>query len=94
MKQKYIHSYIKHQIEVVLHFGSILHTKEYKDSRQKLDITCEKRHKFKMNWDNIKQDQWCPICSQGKFERGCHRIFESIFGYYKSRNKNINVWMG
>lgn len=62
MSLKHTLDFIKEQIEKT-HSGSIVHIKEYTNSKQKLDITCEKGHRTKtMCWSDINQGHWCFIC--------------------------------
>ena len=54
--------YIKGKIEN-LHKGSKVLSTEYKDSKSKLEIQCEKGHTFDMTWGDISQNHWCTKCS-------------------------------
>ena len=47
-------------------------SKEYFRSDYKLDCVCEKGHKFKSSWDNLKQGKGCPICKQSKLEKAIY----------------------
>lgn len=61
------------------HPGSKVLSTEYKNSKTKVDIVCEKNHVFKMHWNNIKNKIWCPYCLN-KNEDECREIFEKITG--------------
>ncbi|MBY9010801.1 MAG: hypothetical protein KGD70_00340 [Candidatus Lokiarchaeota archaeon] len=52
---------------------------EYKNQHQKLKIQCNKDHIFERRPTNLKRGDWCPVCSQGKFEKTCRRFFEEMF---------------
>ena len=52
---------------------------EYKNQHQKLKILCSENHIFESAPTNFKRGDWCPICSQGKFERLTRKFFEEIF---------------
>jgi len=41
----------------------ILLTREYKNSYQKLDYICSKKHKHIINWSGWKKGHRCPICA-------------------------------
>ena len=36
-------------------------------------------HLFERRPTNLKRGDWCPVCSQGKFEKICRGFFEEIF---------------
>ncbi|GAI00569.1 unnamed protein product, partial [marine sediment metagenome] len=52
---------------------------DYKNQHQKLKIQCNKNHLFERRPTNLKRGDWCPVCSQGKFEKICRGFFEEIF---------------
>lgn len=52
---------------------------EYKNQHQKLKIQCEKKHIFERNTSNLKRGDWCPVCSQGRFEKICRGFFKVMF---------------
>ena len=54
---------VKNKIEIILHRGAKLLSKEFKNSKDKLDIQCENAHLFSVNWNNINSGKWCPYCA-------------------------------
>ena len=52
---------------------------DYKNQHQKLKIQCDKDHIFERRPYNLKRGDWCPICSEGKFEKICRGFFEEMF---------------
>ncbi|HUW90795.1 MAG TPA: hypothetical protein VMV43_09775 [Candidatus Nanopelagicaceae bacterium] len=52
---------------------------DYKNQHQKLKIQCDKDHIFERRPTNLKRGDWCPVCSQGRFEKICRSFFEEIF---------------
>lgn len=36
------------------------------NSKQKLNWVCIRDHSFSMNYNNVQQGQWCPLCAEGK----------------------------
>ncbi|MFX0083143.1 MAG: zinc-ribbon domain-containing protein [Candidatus Hodarchaeota archaeon] len=52
---------------------------DYKNQHQKLKIQCNKDHIFERRPSNLKRGDWCPNCSQGKFEKICRSFFEEMF---------------
>ena len=52
---------------------------DYINQHQKLKIQCNKDHIFERRSTNLKRGDWCPGCSQGKFEKICRSFFEEIF---------------
>ncbi|GAI56612.1 unnamed protein product, partial [marine sediment metagenome] len=52
---------------------------EYKNQHQKLKIQCEKKHVFERRPYNLKIGGWCPVCSQGRFEKICRGFFKEMF---------------
>jgi hypothetical protein len=76
-KQKLTYEYIKRQVEKE---GYKLLSKEYKNSRIKLQIQCLEGHKFEMKWNNFQQEYRCPICQANfitsKAEKEIAKIIE------------------
>jgi hypothetical protein len=52
---------------------------DYKNQHQKLKIQCNKDHIFERRPYNLNRGDWCPICSEGKFEKICRGFFEEMF---------------
>ncbi|MEE9378821.1 MAG: zinc-ribbon domain-containing protein [Candidatus Lokiarchaeia archaeon] len=52
---------------------------DYKNQHQKLKIRCSENHIFESAPTNFIRGDWCPQCSQGKFERLSRKFFEEIF---------------
>jgi len=63
-KGKLVYDYVKTFIELKRYR---LLSKEYKNSRTKLQMRCPKGHKFKMTWHNFQQGTRCPICNDQRF---------------------------
>ena len=57
---------LKHKIEKELHFGAIVISTTYVNSKAKLDIICEKNHPFLISWGHIQSGKWCPYCAGNK----------------------------
>ena len=57
--KKLTYIFVKNYIE---NEGYRLLSKEFKKSKEKLNMCCDKGHEFNMNFDNFKQGQRCPIC--------------------------------
>ncbi len=51
----------------------------YINGKTNLLWQCKLGHEWKANPTDIKQGQWCPICSQGIGERITRKYFETIF---------------
>ena len=52
---------------------------DYINQHQKLKIQCNKDHIFERRTYNLKRGDWCPVCSQGRFETICRGFFEEMF---------------
>jgi len=52
---------------------------DYRNQHQNLTIRCSENHIFKSQPSNFIRGDWCPQCSQGKFERLSRNFFEEIF---------------
>jgi hypothetical protein len=52
---------------------------DYKNEHQKLTIQCNKEHIFERRTYNLKRGDWCPVCSQGIFEKISRGFFEEMF---------------
>ena len=76
-KQKYPYEYVKNYIES---FGYELLSDNYINIKTKLNIMCDKNHKFSMTFDNFKTGYRCPTC--GNSSKG----EEIIFNYLKENN--------
>ena len=76
------YEYVKNYIESVP--GYKLLSEEYKNNRKKLQISCDKKHIFKMRFNNFKDGQQrCPKCSQSKmFSEGEKEVLEYIKTIY------------
>lgn len=46
-----------------LHHGASVISNEYENNLTKLDLVCEKGHKFQTDWANIQRGNWCRKCS-------------------------------
>jgi len=57
---KWLYEYVKEQIEKK---GCVLLSKEYKGCFDKLDIICNKGHKYKTPWTIFQGGGKCPVCS-------------------------------
>lgn len=57
--------------------GCRLLTKEYKNSKQKLEYVCSKGHKHNISWSNWKKGQRCSYCS-GKAKKTIEFIKEEF----------------
>ncbi len=55
------YDYVKSQFEKE---GYTLLTKEYKNSRQKLDYICKNHHRHSIRWNDFKKGIRCPHCSR------------------------------
>ncbi|MHA2282909.1 MAG: hypothetical protein ACXAC5_18865 [Promethearchaeota archaeon] len=52
---------------------------DYKNQHVKLKIQCSENHIFERAPTNFIRGDWCPQCSQGKFESFARKFFEEIF---------------
>ncbi len=52
---------------------------DYKNQHQKLTIKCSEEHIFERRPTNFIRGDWCPICSEGQFERNIRCFFKEIF---------------
>jgi len=57
----FTYEYIKSKIKE-LHPGCKLLSKEYVQSKEKIELICENGHKFQTNWNGIKIGYWCNAC--------------------------------
>lgn len=55
--------------EYIKSFNYTLISKEYKNSKEKLDILCPNGHNFKMSFECFKRGHRCSICNISKGER-------------------------
>ncbi len=53
----------------------------YGDYRTKLIWQCQYLHKWKARANDIRRGNWCAICSTGRNEFVCRRLFEYIFSH-------------
>jgi len=61
--------------------GYKLLTKEYKNSKQKLEYICPKGHKHSMRWNNWQQGQRCPNCNPST-SKPEHELFNFLKPYF------------
>ena len=54
-------------------------SKEYINSRIKMEWKCENGHIWKTKYNKIQQGQWCPECKNGKSAKKLKNILKSIF---------------
>jgi len=54
-------------------------SEDYVNAHTKLKWRCNDGHEWEATSNDIKNSQWCPICSQGVSERICRATFENIF---------------
>jgi hypothetical protein len=54
-------------------------SKEYKNSKTKMEWRCHVGHVWRTTYDSIHSGQWCPYCSSGLYERICRCYFEQLF---------------
>lgn len=64
---------IEHFIELNVKEYKLLSVK-YINANSKLLFKCPKGHEFKMSWNNFKQGQRCPYCSNQKVLQGYNDI--------------------
>jgi hypothetical protein len=60
----FTYDYVKEYIES---FGYKLLSNEYKNCKTKLNIECDKNHKYFVSYNSFQQGERCPICSKVKF---------------------------
>ncbi|USL89488.1 DNA-binding protein [Bacillus phage vB_BceH_LY2] len=70
----------------------------YINNREKLDIECDRGHKYRGNFNHFKNNKRCPVCSSSKGERLIYNILKRILPnnikwiHQESRNiEGINV---
>jgi hypothetical protein len=80
---------IKDVNDLVKSRGGKLLSKEIKNSRSKVTIECNAKHVFRIDWDHLKQGDWCGRCSGSHSEELCRVHFEDIFGenFFKTKPK-------
>ena len=61
------------------HPNSKLLSTEYKNAFGELDVICENKHSFKINWNHIYGGVWYPICAVKKGEELVRKILEDKF---------------
>lgn len=56
------------------------HNKQFYKSSEQVEIECEKKHRWKTSYLNLKfKDRWCPFCSKYKTEKIVRAIFEEMY---------------
>jgi len=92
-RQKLTYEFVKYKIEKT---GYILISKEYKNSRTKLELRCTVGHNFKMAYGSFRNGQRCPKCAidcrVGKLKLPLNFIKDKIEkeGYKLERKEYIN----
>ena len=61
--KKLTFEFIKEQIEKE---NYILHSTEYVNNSTKLDVECNKGHRYKVNWNDFHNGNRCPVCAGNK----------------------------
>ena len=83
MTQRLSYEFIKEQIEEINY--SLL-TSEYTGYYQKLDIICDKGHKYKTGWNIFREGSRCPICYRNNQSKSMLKDFDEIKLYIELRN--------
>ena len=78
---KITYDYVKEYVES---FGYKLISKEYINSRTKLDIICDKGHKCSINWDNFKYGKRCKECNKLNQRKRYQHSYEHVKTYVES----------
>ena len=78
---KITYDYVKEYVES---FGYILISKEYINSRTKLDMICDKGHKCSINWDNFKYGKRCKECNKLNQRKRFQHNYEDVKAYVES----------
>ena len=61
------------------HPGAKCLSENYINNRTIMNWQCEKNHIFTSNFNNVKNNRWCPDCRRGYGERCCKLFFETVF---------------
>ena len=78
---KITYDYVKEYVES---FGYKLISKEYINSRTKLDMICDKGHKCSINWDNFKYGKRCKECNKLNQRKRYQHSYEHVKAYVES----------
>ena len=68
--------YVRKQIE---NDGYVLLSKEYENSYSKMNVQCDKGHKYWVNWSDFRTGNRCPQCRQSKGERFLQQLLPTLF---------------
>jgi hypothetical protein len=64
LSKPFTYDYVKKYIES---FGYKLLSTEYKNCKNKLNVECDKNHKYSVSFNCFQQGERCPFCSKVKF---------------------------
>ena len=78
---KITYDYVKEYVES---FGYKLISKEYINSRTKLDMICDKGHECSINWDNFKYGKRCKECNKLNQRKRYQHSYEHVKAYVES----------
>jgi rubredoxin len=62
-EKKVTYSQVREHIEQQ---GYFLLSQQYKNNSTKLDVRCNKGHKYEVSWSNFRQGSRCPYCNKKK----------------------------
>lgn len=71
--------------------GITVMSSHYEVSQSKLDVVCEKGHKFKYSWADFRRNGACPFCNFGssKMERDIKEYVESLGFEAEANNRRV-----
>lgn len=79
--KKLSYKYIKEQIE---NRGYKLISTEYKGYYNKLEVVCDKGHKYKTNWNVLRVGSGCPVCYRNRQSSSMLKNFDEIKSFVEN----------
>lgn len=90
--QRYTHNHVKNIIESE---GYKLLSEEYKNSKQKLKVSCPEGHEYDVRYNDFQQGCRCPICwsqsTSSKIEEYICSLVKTLTGYEVLSNNRDQI---
>jgi hypothetical protein len=80
------YDYVKSEIEK---HGYKLHSKEYKNAHEHLDIECPNGHRYKQTWNDFNSGKRCAICSQKRVADSQRLSYETVVKRFEERGYKL-----
>jgi hypothetical protein len=59
---------------------------DIKNNKCKFKVECDKHHSFEINWANLQNNKWCPICAKNK-----KKTIKQVKNYVESKKAKLKT---